>query len=1527
MLDQRSQRITLPRTLDIVFQAVSWHAQDVDFADIDGEEDPNMDHTKYVIKCFGSTIDGKTVSVTIKDFTPYFYVRISDTWTAREAQMFKEFLCTKLPYRMHNAIVSVKILKRKDFWGFTNQKTFNFIRICVRNIKAMRFLVKTLQGECLIRQISQRPFKFKLYESNIDPYIRFMHINDIEPCGWIQINHGDYTSHTEVLPSNCQIDVEAHWSKVTQHQNDHIAPFLVASFDIECSSMSGDFPVPKKDYKKVASDLYEVFTTKIKKELDEYKKKQLVITCIKYALGIDTECEFTDTMHRVQAKSSFKASRVSTDLNMHIDDIFVILSGKNISGGIPGEPPNREKIVGALTRKLSDEHLGLPSLSGDPIIQIGTTYHTFGAKECCFRHIITLGSCDPIEGATVEACESEEELLLKWRKLIQRTNPDALIGFNIFGFDMVYMHERAEELGIKNEFMKLGRFSEVISNFKEAKLSSSALGDNILKFIDMEGRVLIDIMKVVQRDHKLDSYKLDNVAHHFMGMNKHDVSPQDIIRLQKGTSADRKVIAEYCIQDCALCNHLTMKLEILANNMGMANVCLVPLSFIFMRGQGIKIFSLVLKQCKEDGYLIPVIKPPSTFGAPLPPPEEEAEEDGYEGAIVLEPKEGIYIDDPVSVLDYASLYPSSMISENLSHDCIVLDKQYDNLPGVEYLDITYDIYEGVGDKKVKSGERVCRYVQFPEGKKGIIPTILMKLLKARKTTRKKMEMSLVKTKDGAEYRGFYDEVKCVVTTLEGEATTLDHNVIESAEDLYNEFQKAVLDGLQLAYKVTANSLYGQIGAKTSPIYLKDIAACTTATGRKMIMMAKEFLEKNYNANIVYGDSVTGDTPLLVKYPDGMIDIVTIENLAESAWEPYERFKPWDTHSMCDKQKAFVNAQVWTGECWAGIRKVIRHKTTKDMYQVNTFRGCVKVTADHSLVHIHGNEIKPTDCVVGETEIMHGFPKEFIEIEQNAQNVGDLTQQEAWVWGLFLGDGICEQSTDTIITSSWAIHGNNKDILKEAMACLQMSEAGREMKFKIIDTFQSSHLYKLVPLGHVQYMVDKYHTLFYGQENQRHVPKCILNASGPVRKAFFDGYFVTEVAMGQNEEESFKGFAFACQGKTCAQGLYYITKSLGYTHLRIMNSYSDIYWISERSDWCFEQHQNKVMDMRQLDACERMVYDLETEIGHFQAGIGEMVVFNTDSIFVVFPNTTFEATIDLTHNQVMTLKGKSKIMPSIKTAIAASKIFKKTIKAPHDLEYEKTFWPFVLLSKKRYVGNLYEMDDKKYKQKSMGIVLKRRDNAPIVKRVYGGIIDIILGKQDIQASVDFLQTTLKELVDGTCPLEDLIISKSLRAEYKDPTRIAHKVLAERMGQRDAGNKPQVNDRIPYVYICPPEGTPSKAKVLQGDRIEHPDYIRKNKIRPDYGFYITNQIMKPVLQVYGIVADQIKGNRNSKDYYEEQVDKYMRELKDTKRTKDKISQMREDDVKKVLFDPILARLENIKNKNREITDWFKPTKSLI
>ena len=157
------------------------------------------------------------------------------------------------------------------------------------------------------------------------------------------------------------------------------------------------------------------------------------------------------------------------------------------------------------------------------------------------------------------------------------------------------------------------------------------------------------------------------------------------------------------------------------------------------------------------------------------------------------------------------------------------------------------------------------------------------------------------------------------------------------------------------------------------------------------------------------------------------------------------------------------------------------------------------------------------------------------------------------------------------------------------------------------------------------------------------------------------------------------------------------------------------------------------------------------------------------------------------------EGIAAITDALDQAKRAGELASKFLKKPHDLEYEKTFWPWIIMSKKRYVGMLYEEDPEYCKLKFMGIVLKRRDNAAIVKDIYGGIIEILMKQKSIPVSIKFLHDCLNDLINENYSIDKLLVTKSLRGYYKNPNQIAHKVLAERIGLRESGNKPGAGDR--------------------------------------------------------------------------------------------------------------------------------------
>jgi DNA polymerase elongation subunit (family B) len=223
--------------------------------------------------------------------------------------------------------------------------------------------------------------------------------------------------------------------------------------------------------------------------------------------------------------------------------------------------------------------------------------------------------------------------------------------------------------------------------------------------------------------------------------------------------------------------------------------------------------------------------------------------------------------------------------------------------------------------------------------------------------------------------------------------------------------------------------------------------------------------------------------------------------------------------------------------------------------------------------------------------------------------------------------------------------------------------------------------------------------------------------------------------------------------------------------------------------------------------------------------------------------------------------------------------------------------------------LYETDVNKCKRKEMGIVLKRRDNAPIVKDIYGGIIDILMKKQNIPEAIDFLRGCLQNIVEEKYPIDKLIITKSLRSGYKNPQSIAHKVLADRMTARDPGNKPGPGDRIPFAYIS----TKDK-KALQGEKIETPTFINENNLKLDYSFYITNQIMKPVQQVFALVLEKIWEMQRKLPkikQHKKEIENLRKEYyDDDEKFEEKVETLRCKEIKALLFDEYLRETNNEK-----------------
>ena len=793
----------------------------------------------YVATVFGRQADGSSIAVRLMGFAPYLYIRVGDGETTVKKHDAVNILNSIRERVFRREVKKARVVKGIEYYGFTNNESRNYVHVAFLTKKTMRacgFNLWDMNIQCQGKSQKLHP-----YESHIDPLLRLIHIQELNASGWVDIDDNQCVLGTW---SNTTLCFSTSFKNIKPApETTGLAPIVALSFDIECASRNRiDFPKAVQNYAKVAGDIHDIHDRAVDKRWSRQETRELIISLILRALGI--------TSHDSQDEILQKAIENK------------ITSGNDVSRAFPKRTPDTQGLITRLNDLSEDiddflrntytytEDFGrsdktqqvttlmnnhLPQLLGDEIIQIGATFNVVGNEECNYKWIGTLGQCSPIPGVNVESFDKEKDLLLAFSRLIIEKDPDIYNGYNVWGFDQKYLFERSKELGVQTAFMRMSKIRHTPAVYEEKMLSSSAMGANHNYLITIPGRVNIDLIHVMRKDLKLNSYSLNSVSRHILKDEKDDVSAQDIFRLQDGTDEDRAVIAKYCVQDCALVTRLTEKRNVVVNAIAMANVCSIPLQFIFNRGQGIKCTSQVARECRTRGYVMKTH-----------PREEDGTKIMYDGARVLPPKTGIY-DKPVFCLDYASLYPSCMMSHNICATSKVTNERYLNLPNFKYNEVSFDVYSD--GKKVDT--KTVYYAQPLSGEKAVLPSIEETLKRKRSETRAKMKWKRVKLNDGSSFGGTTKELSNGNYVVDGREIPAEQ--IVDIESYYTDFEKNVLNGEQLAYKVTGNSLYGAQGASTSDIRDVDCAASITAVGRELIDLAKKFLEDN-GCTVVYGDT-------------------------------------------------------------------------------------------------------------------------------------------------------------------------------------------------------------------------------------------------------------------------------------------------------------------------------------------------------------------------------------------------------------------------------------------------------------------------------------------------------------------------------------------------------------------------------------------------------------------------------------------------------------------------------------------------
>jgi DNA polymerase elongation subunit (family B) len=1090
---------------------------------------------------------------------------------------------------------------------------------------------------------------------------------------------------------------------------------------------------------------------------------------------------------------SFKGTRINEDEKVTLCDHEFNVKWKKLEK-VDRDTVAKPKIMGFDIECNSTNPSAMPDPNkpGDKIFQISCIMSREGYTEEDYEsYLLTLGEPDQRtvgENVFILMYETEAQLLEGFTELIRTKNPNIITGYNILGFDIPYMIERAKNNFCIFNFDKQGFHKYAHAKEKTIKWTSSAYGTQEFQFLDAEGRLYVDLLPLVKRDFKMDNYKLKTISEYFLGQTKDDLSVKGIFKcyrigIKKNEIGEynRKakkamgIVGKYCLKDSVLVVKLTEKLQTWVGLCEMAKTCNVPIFTLYTKGQQIKVYSQVYKFCmfenivvEKDGYIT-------------------KDDERYVGAHVFPPVPGIY--DRVLPFDFASLYPTTIIAYNIDYSTIVED---DNVPDrycnvMEWEDHVWCEHDPkvirkmaltnlIDDEKIKIKafrekrnktldkfrkkelmedinkltEKIKPYVQergdinkskskFPmcakryyrflktEKGKGVLPTILQNLLDARAHTRLQIK----------EYKA---EIK-----------------IEENEERINYLSGLIniLDKRQLAYKVSANSMYGAMGVRKGQLPFMPGAMCTTYMGRINIELVAKIIPEKYGGELVYGDTdcIVATTPVLLMR-DSIIEYKTVEEISDGNW----------TRININKEISCVKPgyQIWSDQGFTDIVNVVRCGIKKPLSRILTHVGEVTCSNEHSLLRDTLESVTPLDLNIKDRLCISELPlpkdtpetpvydnnltseviREYV-IQQDIY--GNLSCDLAFLWGVFFADGSCGGylCDDGYTKHTWVINKKDNLLLERCIDILCRYET--TMTFRILDTMKSSNVNKLVAKQHsktledqsdLKKFVNRYRELFYDNRNNKKVPTIILNSPLSIRQSFFMGYYSGD---GSTKDPD---LTITNKGAIGSAGLFYLLQSIGYK-VSISQDKSDGYKLTGSTpSKKFGYEPNAVKKIIPIEGEEDgYIYDIQTENHHFSAGVGQLVVHNSN--YIHFPHLqTAEESWDYAE----------------KVAEEVSALFPEPIK----LEFENViYWRFFILTKKRYMYKSCTRNgiiDEKIGKK--GVLLARRDNSQFIKILYEQIITKIFNRENRDEVLYFLIEELNKLCSNYFDPKNFVVTKAI-----------------------------------------------------------------------------------------------------------------------------------------------------------------------
>jgi DNA polymerase elongation subunit (family B) len=537
------------------------------------------DHSgkEYLIHLFGKTNSGAAVRCDVRGFKPFFYIRCPDgSSQAKAKRSIEDYLDRHIKFPRVRDAIKVTPCQRKELFGFTQDKLVPMLQLtmpCLAAFRDVKNMFLNSYSEPELKELFKGkrdrlgdPFGASpptVYEANLDPMLRFLHLRNLKPCNWITIKDVDESD----LSLDEENILECHWNDVELCETppSPTAPFKLLSWDIECMSLTGAFPLATK-----GDPIIQIGVVLSALGSSETTKAVFVLgTCTSIPEG------------RVFSYKTEKALLLGFLDWVGEQDIDVFM-GYNIFGF-------DEKYVWERCEQLGiHEHESIQQLNklyedGGKLWELETKRLSSSAMGDNFLYL----------------WNTPGRLRIDLYHYIKRGYP--LPSYKLDDTSRNFLGESVKSIVEKADGWELtiGPTKQDVAKGRSLVLLNAG-GDTLCEKLDVldysEGFLVVSLP---------DDVLADEVA--TWAVVKDDLSPKEMFKLQKEGPDERAIIARYCIQDCQLVLDLFKKLDVFNNAMSMANVCTVPVSYIFLRGQGVKIESLMFKYCYERGQCIKVL--------------------------------------------------------------------------------------------------------------------------------------------------------------------------------------------------------------------------------------------------------------------------------------------------------------------------------------------------------------------------------------------------------------------------------------------------------------------------------------------------------------------------------------------------------------------------------------------------------------------------------------------------------------------------------------------------------------------------------------------------------------------------------------------------------------------------------------------------------------------------------------------------------------------------------------------------------